>query len=610
MRYLLFAAVLTACGSSSGGDDEANQYSSIEVEPAFSSVTVAIGSTATQDYVVYGITAAGKQDVTSDCALAIDATFGSFAGATVTVGPHGGKTGITATCGMVTGEAVLTVNLTGDIVQPPAPDSAPGLFGAATAGADPARTPAIEYPLHNAVSPRNMPPIEVQWTASANDLFKITLQSTFVSVNVYTTSLESLVSEVDWANIIESSAGDNLVITVEGLAQAAPTTKFASAPVTVRIARDTIDRTAIYWWASSQGNIMTQTFGTLTAPTLVKDDCTSCHSVSRAGTRIGYSRCVGFDMNTGNTNACSELYAGFMKYNPTTKAFDDIVNARDKTIQGSYSTFSPVGNPFPDDTQALAIVSTLPGSKLSLYDPDTGAPVASNIEAQSVKGPGEPRSATMPDWSPDGAKIAFASTPHANQWIDISDSRIATMSYAHTGGQHVFGDPTLLFADPITLQNGTYTSFFFPSYSPDGQLLVFNAAKQAWRNFTDARIPGQRLMLADANGAWVVDMPAMNGGYVDRDITWARWAPTVGSDYYWIVFSSQHDYGHRITEANSFSGCVANGVRQCKQLWIGAVARNQLTGTVDPSAPPMWLPGQDMAADNISPYWTVPTQLQ
>jgi hypothetical protein len=24
----------------------------------------------------------------------------------------------------------------------------------------------------------------------------------------------------------------------------------------------------------------------------------------------------------------------------------------------------------------------------------------------------------------------------------------------------------------------------------------------------------------------------------------------------------------------------------------------------------MWLPGQDMAADNISPYWSVPAGLQ
>jgi hypothetical protein len=355
---------------------------------------------------------------------------------------------------------------------------------------------------------------------------------------------------------------------------------------------------------------MSQTVGTLAARSLVKDDGRAGHSVSRAGTRIGYSGCVG--VTGSNMNDCKELYAGFMKYDNTTKAWVDIVDARNKTIHGSYTTFSPVGNPFTTDDKSVAIVAMATGAKLSLYDPDTGTPIASNIEVQSQKGPGEPRSGTMPDWSPDGTRVAYASTPGANEWIDINNSRIAIMSYAYTSGQHVFGDPQFLIADPITLAGGSapYTNFYFPSFSPDGKLIVFNAARAAWRNFTDARTPGQRLMLADANGAWVTDMTALNGGFEDRDITWAHWAPTVGSDYYWLVFSSQRDYGHKLTEGNTAPACVGNGVRQCKQLWIGAIARNRLTGAVDPSTPPMWLPGQDLGADNISPYWTVPTTIQ
>ena len=74
------------------------------------------------------------------------------------------------------------------------------------------------------------------------------------------------------------------------------------------------------------------------------------------------------------------------------------------------------------------------------------------------------------------------------------------MSYAYTGGQHTFGDADRARAAADHAVNGqSYTNLFFPSFSPDGQLIVFNAARSSWRNFTDAKTAGQRLMLADAD---------------------------------------------------------------------------------------------------------------
>lgn len=594
---LALVCLLVACGSGSG--DDAGDYASIEVEPATATLSVPLGSTATQDYKVYGVNGSARTEITAQCQLGIDPDFGSFAAATATVLPRGGKTTITATCADLTGTALLAVNLTGDVVVPPAPGDAADTFGNATVGSDTTRTPLIEYPLDKAVSPRNMPPIEAQWQAAGNDLFHVTLVSTFVTIHIYTTSVEALLSDQDWENVLASSAGDSLAITVEGLAQAAPQMKYVSTPVTLTIARDTIDRTAIYYWASSKGNIMEQVFGA-TTQSLVKDGCTSCHTVNREGTRIGYSRCV--------ANNCGNLYTGFLKYDPSSKTWAETVNADNMTIHGSYTTFAPKGaGPFNDQNSA-AIVSMVNGT-LQLYDPDTGVVVPSNLNQVSTMGPTTGRSALMADWSPNGNKIVFASTPNANQWIDLGGSSIAIMDYSFTGGQHTFGVPQFPFPNPIALQNGSYTNFFFPSYSPDNALIVVNAARTAWRS-NPAKAAGQRLMLADAGGTWIVDMTEMNGGFVDLDTTWAHWAPTVGTDYYWIVFSSQRDYGHRITQANTDPSCVANGVQQCKQIWIGAVARNKLSGTVDPSAPPMWLPGQDMKADNISPYWSVPAGLQ
>ena len=599
MRALAVAfLVVSGCGGNSGGDD-AVDFDHIEVEPPFAAVTVELGKTATQAYVVYGVNGSKKQDITARCGLDIDASFGTFTGATVTVQAHGGKTTVNATCGMLTGQGVLSVNLKGQlVVGPNTPPNAPDLFGNATITTDATRSPKIEYPIDKAVSPKNIPSIEFQWTAAGNDLFHVALRSTFAEVDVYTTTLEALMTAGDWESLVGSVAGENLAITVEGLSQGAASTKYASALTSLIVTNDNIDKTAIYYWASSQGNIMSQTFGDPSPPALVKDDCTSCHSVSRNGSRIGYSRCVG--------NDCGQLYAGFMKYDAVTQAWTESVNANNKTIQGSYTTFAPVGNPFPTDDQGLAMVGMSNGT-LALYDPDSGAAVASNLAVASANGT---RSAMMPDWSADGNKVVFASTPTPGQWIDLDGGRIATMTYAYQAGNHVFGNPTFIVPDPIVLPGGTYQNFFFPSFSPDGNLVVFNAARSGWRNFTNARTAGQRLMLADTNGAWIADLTAMNGGSGDLDITWAHWAPTVSNEYYWIVFSSERDYGHRTTTATSPASCKQNGVTQCKQIWLGAVAKNRLGTPMDPSAPPMWLPGQNPLANNISPYWSVPAKLQ
>ena len=84
-----------------------------------------------------------------------------------------------------------------------------------------------------------------------------------------------------------------------------------------------------------------------------------------------------------------------------------------------------------------------------------------------------------------------------------------------------------------------------------------------------------------------------------------HWAPDSHGEYYWIVFSSERDYGHRVTRANTAPSCIANGVQQCKQIWVGAISKAALAaGAVDPSAAPMWLPGQDTQTTNISPFWT------
>ena len=602
LGLLAIGVLAAACGGSSDdggdgdGDGDGGGFESIVVEPPQVTVTVAPGGSTTQAYVVYGVAGGVRTDITAQCALTLDPAFGTISGATAIIGPRGGATQVAATCATLRGTSDLIVNLASTVVMPGTPSDAPALFGAATAGTDPTRTPTIEYPLNRAVSPVNIPPIEAQWTAAGNDLFHVRLTSAYVAIDVYTVDREAMLEAEAWEDVATSAAGGDLKVEVEGLLRSAPATRFAAAPVSIVMSHDAIDKTAIYYWASSAGSIMNQTFGSTTAPTTVRDQCTSCHSLSRAGTRLGYSRCV--------NNDCGQQFVGFLRYDAPTSTWVEAFDANDRVLRGSYTTFSPVGNPFPTDERSLAIVTRGDGT-LGLYDPDTGAEVASNLSEVSTHGAGAPRSAMMADWSADGTKVAFASPPRANRSVDLDNGVIATMTYQYTGGQHVFGEPVPIVADPISLPGGTYKNFFFPSFSNDGALILFNAARAEWRNFSNAASPGQRLMLAASDGTWVKDLTALNGGTVDSDITWPHWAPGEHRDYYWFVFSSQRDYGHRVTLGNTNQACIGNGVRQCKQIWIGAVSKAALmSGQADPSAPPMWLPGQDPRTNNISPFWT------
>lgn len=597
MRVVLGAALalglFIGCGDRDDSDD--GEIVSIEIDPASATITMPLGGQATQSYTVSAVMQNNaRRDITANCTLAMDTSFGSVTGATVTVSGKAGKTDVIASCNAMAATAVLVINLEGNVIGPGAPSNAAELFENATATTDAARTPAVEYPFDKAVSPRNIPSVEMQYTAAGNDLFHVTMQSQFANIHIYTTEREAMLSQTDWVVLANTAAGENLSFSVEALAQASPATKYVAPPVLVTMSTDTIDQSAIYWWASSEGSVMSQTFGDADSPDLVKDNCTSCHSVNRNGSRIGYSRCV------AGSCASTQLAIGFMKYDPLTDTWVDTMNADGLSILGSYTTFSPVGNPFPTDEQSVAIVSKL-GGTLGLYDPDTGAAVASNIDVANAPG----RGALMADWSADGTSVVYTQA-NAGAYIDLNSGRIATMSYSYAGGVHTFGSPVVITPNPVSLPNGTYDNFFFPSYSADGQLVVFNASRGAWRG---AR--GSRLMLTTKDGTWVEDLRAMNGGDGDYHITWPHWAPNVSNDYYWVVFSSERDYGHRATAATSPASCTSNGiVLQCKQIWLGAIAKSRLGQGMDPSAPPMWMPGQSPTANNISPYWSRPAVIQ
>ncbi len=581
---------------------DAATWDSVQIEPPSASLTATLGGAPAQQlFKAFGSRGGVRQEISGECSWSLSVKeLGTLLGPVFTTAGRGGASNVNVSCAGAAAAAKLDVMFTGEVIAPTAPANTPALFKAATLGTDPTRAPRIDYPIAGAVMPLNIPPIDAQWSAAGNDLFRVTLASTHVALSFYTTTWNLEPAADVWSAVSASASQDTLSITVEGVLFATPAQRFKSAVVPVEVSRDRIDETAIYYWVSNKGELTTQTFGEITPPTPVRGKCTSCHSVSRSGRRVGYSRCL--------ADNCADMFVGFMKYDVDKKVFADTVNADDRLIAGSYTTFSPVGYPFADDAHALALV-TRKGGTFELYDPDTGLVVPSNVASASVgAGTG---SALMADWSADGKAIAFATTPAADWWIDLAGGSLSTMSYSFAGGAHVFGAPKKIVAGPLTIGGGTYSNFFFPSWSPDGKLIVFNGARDEWRDSNDARKPGQRLFLTDGTGSFVVDLANINGPG-DLNVTWPHWAPASSNDYYWVVFSSERNYGHRLTSANSAAACKSSGVVQCKQIWIGAVSKSKLPtagamNAPDPSAAPVWMPGQAIDANNISPYWSLPT---
>src|SRR5690606_34810179 len=83
------------------------------------------------------------------------------------------------------------------------------------------------------------------------------------------------------------------------------------------------------------------------------------------------------------------------------------------------------------------------------------------------------------------------------------------------------------------------------------------------------------------------------------DAFWPVFSPFVtqepdGRVLYWLAFYSRQSYGN--DEAGT-------GSARRRQLWLMAVDPERAREGVDPSYPPYWIPGQNVAAEDIAAHW-------
>jgi hypothetical protein len=249
--------------------------------------------------------------------------------------------------------------------------------------------------------------------------------------------------------------------------------------------------------------------------------------------------------------------------------------------------------------------------------------------------------ATMPDWSNDDKNAVFVVPTSTATWSNafgqaqVDDDHVLGGSlWTMPRSNKMFGAATEILHAMSDLTNN-----YYPSYAPDGSLLVFNRVDVTPGEFTGT--PGLTDKVSYSNphakvfvmtptaGSMPIECTLLND-VGDLSNSWPRWSPFIqmykGSKLLWVTFSSTRDYG--LLVRNSVNSqvqcyppdtpenpCMGTGIchgtpfpPNCKQpqIWMSAInlTTAEVSNPGDPSLPAFWLPFQDITTHNHTAQWT------
>jgi Tol biopolymer transport system component len=233
---------------------------------------------------------------------------------------------------------------------------------------------------------------------------------------------------------------------------------------------------------------------------------------------------------------------------------------------------------------------------LLLFDGATGGSLGTIDTGSTAADP-----ANHPDWSPDGSRIAFTrmGIKGTNQRMFKGSIEMVTFDGAD------WSDPTVI----VPNQNGK--NRYYPSFSPDGSLLIFNESTCDGGNETGAECDAD---MDETATLWIVpaasgDTPIVlqNGnapGVADQSETrltnsFPKWSPFVfrrdkeqEARVMWLTFSSRRNYGLRSPPGD---GAL---------IWMVAVEPDKALAGEDPSHAAFAMPYQDLNTSNHIAQWT------
>jgi hypothetical protein len=519
------------------------------------------------------------------------------------------------------------------------PSNPGALFGAAQVDTS-AAAPSLVYPTPETMFPPNMPNILFQWRAPTGSVFRLHFAEGSNTFDVYTDGRDTTCDAAGPGNSCwESSANDlmayfgnaadigaDVTFSVSAMDSAQPSKMTVSPTYTVHVAKTDITG-AVYYWSTTAQGLRRGNFGgaargdggvvsrpgpidyitnsvfpaTTEAPA---NRCAACHTLSRDGTKLAVSL-------NGDVLGIIDVVATIpppLTFGPPSQGFTGAY------IGSSWSAFSP-------DDKKIITAST---GVMTVRDVATGQPIAgTGIISLPANTAG-----SMPDWSPDGQTMAFASTP-------VSPPN---QSY----GRHLYGSSIALFGAqgdgfagyqlvatssqtncqatlPGGVTNAAYTAgaretYANPMFSNDSKWLVFSRGDCESEEDATAEVILAPAMPSAAQNH-LIRANRQVGAVQQTNLTNSMpvWGPTNDPQVAWIAFTSTRDYGLVLT-AGSKTG--SNQVPpfpgvNVRQLWIAAVDMSKLTAdnvaAIDPSYPAFRFSAQDLTENNHRPFWTVDT---
>jgi hypothetical protein len=621
VMFVLFTLAALAASASACRSDfvvGARAPTTLRIEPALAMVSIQNGAPATARFRAIATAGGRETDVTEEATAAWTSDNPSLAsvdatGAATTGTRFGGETSIRVAYQGASASARLRVRFVLQTSVPPPAGAAalPATPAQPLAGpADATRAPELVYPNDGVLLPPNLFEIEVHFRpgAPANTLFEVGFANALTDVRAYTRCapvgdaidpgcLYAPTREV-WTGLAETNRGaDPLTLTVRATDDAgagvgashAQTLRFAPADV----------RGALYYWTTSQGSaIMRWSFGDATRTTAERFAgpeasgdpavfCVGCHALSHDGAKM----VLGTSLTSAATG--DSIDGSLLLYD---------VARRAPTVPfplAQRSTFEAWG---PNDAEFVGVFGDGGEKDLLLFDGASGARTGT-IPLGGAQ-------ADHPDWSDDGARIAFTEVGVTH--IDQAPER-GGISWVERDAGGAWSAPQRLV--PSLAGKNRY----YPAIAPGGGFLVYDestcpAGKTYDRVCNGDTDPSARLFaaafppaapapveLAAANAPGVADR-----GATDLGTSYPKWNPfsfhvSAQSQILWLTFSSLRRYGLRPSPppASSHEGLPAGTL-----IWMVAIDPARLATGQDPSSPAFCLPFQDITTSNHIAQWT------